>query len=164
MFKRSFALVVQRVKRLYPLWWFSDSSLWWFLERVYRLWFSDSSLLWVAARSVHDVMFPFSSITFHSCCVVMRSCVSPHEHCTRGHTCDFVRNAYVDQLILILSALKRLFLRCHLRGSSDQPQCRTLWTGSAVLASPLTLLGVMTCGCCCRILWPIRCLRWVLCG
>jgi hypothetical protein len=149
MFKRSFALVVQRVKRLYPLWWFSDSSLWWFLERVYRLWFSDSSLLWVAARSVHDVMFPFSSITFHSCCVVMRSCVSPHEHCTRGHTCDFVRNAYVDQLILILSALK---------------QCRTRWTGSVVLASPLTLIGVMTCGCCCRILCLLRCLRWVLCG
>jgi hypothetical protein len=149
MFKRSFALVVQRVKRLYPLWWFSDSSLWWFLERVYRLWFSDSSLLWVAARSVHDVMFPFSSITFHSCCVVMRSCVSPHEHCTRGHTCDFVCSAYVDQLILILSALK---------------QCRTLWIGSVVLASPLTLLGLMTCGCCCRPLCLLRCLRWVLCG
>ncbi len=149
MFKRSFAFVVQRVQRLYPLWWFSDSSLWWFLKRVYRLWFNDSSLLWIAARSVHDVMFPFSSITVHSCCVVMRSCVSPHEHCTRGHTCDFVCNAYVDQLVLILPALK---------------QCLTLLQSSVAVCSKLTLLGAMTHGCCCRSLCLLRCLRWVLCG
>jgi hypothetical protein len=149
MFKQSFALVVQRVKRLCPLWWFSDSSLLWFLRRVYRLWFSDSSLLWIAARSVHDVMIPFSSITFHSCRVVMLSCVCQHEHCTRGHTCDFVCNAYVDQPVLILSALK---------------QWLTPWIGSVVLSLRLTLLGMARCGCGCLSRWRPPCLLWVLCG